>query len=136
MYIGGDGGGGCPLKPAGSLDPVSPIFGDQFFQWSAGQSCGADQLEEIVSLDGVVSDRVASINVVLDDGRTIPMEITPLPTEWSLPYRAWVGAVESPPVGDQVGRPSLGEYRSGEFILRDAAGHELQRYVFAVGKGC
>jgi hypothetical protein len=129
----GAGGSGCYINARGSLDAVDPLFGNREFRWSAGGRCGSDRY----LLDGMVSDRVASIDLVLDDGRTIAMQFADLPPSWDAPYFAWIGAVEAPPVGEEIsfGR-TIDEHRSGEFVLRDAAGAQIDRVVFAVHTDC
>jgi hypothetical protein len=129
----GHGASGCYVNPNGSLDVIDPLFGNRDFQWSAGGACGSDQY----LLDGMASERVASINLVLDDGRSITMKLADLPASWDAPYRAWIGAVEAPPAGEEIsfGRTTE-EHRSGEFVLRDVAGARIGRVVFAVHTGC
>jgi hypothetical protein len=129
----GAGGSGCQMNPSGSLDVGDPLFGNREFQWSATGRCGSDRY----LLDGMASDRVASIDLVLDDDRAIAMQFADLPPSWDVPYRAWIGAVEAPPVGEEIsfGR-TIDEHRSGEFVLRDAAGAQIDRFVFGVRTGC
>ena len=115
---------------------IDPLFGNQDFEWSSGQSCGAGHDGEH-SLWGMVSEQVASVDLVLLDGRTILIELVDLPPSWDVPYRAWVGAVADPPTGETVGSGDGTEMRdAGRFVLRDAQGNELSQVPFGLIGSC
>lgn len=134
MGSAGGGGGGCYVAADGSLESAGPIFGNEDFLWSSqssSEACG-DHL-----LDGLVSDDVASVELRLLDGTSILMEIATMPESWDVPYRAWAGAIEDPPLGDPIG-PLPDTRAAGTFVLRDAAGAVISevRYATDEGPGC
>jgi hypothetical protein len=124
---GGGGGGGCYVKADGTLNVLGPQFGNDDLVWSGSSTCGTGQY----LLFGMVTLRADSVELVLLNGQTIPMELVDLPTSWDVPYRAWVGAVENPPTGEDVSPSDGNVFRdAGRFVLRDTHGNVISTVPF------
>jgi len=109
---------------------TNPLFGSQDVLWSGSVDCASAQY----MLDGMVTARAASVDVELLDGRTIPMRLADLPSNWDVSYHAWMGAVGNPPIGDVRYSYDGSVFRdAGRFVVRDATGNVITTVPFLSG---